>query len=147
MSINKGSENNPIQNTQESNLSSKQIPLPTNLGQRTSDINPNNINVADVLKQRQMTDINKYTEMMNMPFSKKKSQSKSRIEVRCSISSGPISPYTIFLKYMHNLLSNANKDLTFSQRAVLISNLWAMMSEKDKEPFKYSANMVNSNMK
>ena len=50
------------------------------------------------------------------------------------------SPYAIFVKYMHAFLISIDKSLSFSQRAVLISNLWALMSEKDREPFQYAAN-------
>ena len=37
-----------------------------------------------------------------------------------------------------------DEELSFSQRTILISNIWAMMSQKDKEPFVQAANYSNS---
>lgn len=130
---------NTDQNIQETNTLTNK-----DLSQRNADHQATDNNV-DQIVQRPINDPTKYNEIINIPSLRKRNQSKSKIEVHCSVSSGPISPYTVFLKHMHNLLIDANQELTFSQRSVLIANLWAMMSEKDKEPFKYSANMVNSN--
>lgn len=125
------------QTPQKQDLLQKNASDNINIGQQGSEI-------IDQVKSKSVNDLNNINEIASVQFLKKKNQSKSKIEIRCSIHPGPISPYTIFLKHMHNLLINANKELTFSQRSVLIANLWAMMSETDKDPFKYSANKINS---
>ena len=55
-----------------------------------------------------------------------------------------VSPYSIFVYLLHGMLMKVDEELSFSQRTILISNIWAMMSQKDKEPFVQAANYSNS---
>ena len=129
-----------IHNDQDiDNIINKLSQIP-NVDQQTINL------VVEQLKQKKKNDLLHQKEV-NIPIPRKKIQGKSKIEINCLIQTGPISPYTIFLKHMHQILIDANKNISFSQRSVLIANLWAMMSEKDKEPFKYSANKANEREK
>lgn len=129
-------ENPGDANSQDNDQTAKKIPQLKNIDQ------PYDL-LLDQLKQKTLNGQLKPTELLNAPLIKKKNP-KSKIEINSLNQSGPISPYTVFLKHMHKILIEANKNLSFSKRSVLIANVWALMSEKDKEPFKYAANKVNT---
>jgi hypothetical protein len=49
------------------------------------------------------------------------------------------SAYTVFVREMHVSISENEPDLSFSERAIMISVIWAMMSPADRHPYALAA--------